>query len=188
MAPEPAPLEVSARRWRLSTGVDRNALYLLAGGVAMLGVFALMRAVGNPEDSAGRSINLATAVALFALVPFIVAIYRAASEGFVELRADDLYLRVGFLVDTAIPYADIDLVGGPLQRPRSSYGVSPSYRRREFSLGRLERAVEVSLRRRVRMGTPWLFPFLKVDRVWLGVAEPERLIDELRRRTQAAQR
>lgn len=188
MAREPAPLDGSDRRWRLSTGVDRNALYLLAGGVALLGVFALMRAVGNPADSPGRSINLATAVALFAVVPFVVAIYRAASDGFVELRPTDLYLRVGFLVDTAIPYADIDLVGGPIQRPRSSYGVSPSYRRREFSLGRLERAVEVSLRRRIRMGTPWLFPFLRVDRVWLGVAEPEQLIAELRRRTQAAQR
>ena len=182
MAPEPAPLDASGRRWQLSTGVDRNALYLLAGGVALLGGFALMRAVGNPADSPGRSINLATAVALFAVVPFIVAIYRAASDGFVELRADDLYLRVGFLVDTAIPYADIDLVGGPIARPRSSYGVSPSYRRREFSLGRLERAVEVALRRRVRMGTPWLFPFLRVDRVWLGVAEPEQLIAELRSR------
>ena len=185
MAPEPAPLETDARRWRLSTGVDRNALYFLAGGVALLGVFALMRAVGNPADSAGRSINLATAVALFALVPFIVAIYRAASDGFVELRPTDLYLRVGFLVDTAIPYADIDMVGGPTPRPRSSYGVSPSYRKREFSLGRLERAVEIGLRRRVRMGTPWLFPFLRVDRVWLGVAEPEQLIAELLARTQA---
>ena len=182
MAPEPAPLDTSGRRWRLSTGVDQNALYLLAGGVALLGVFALMRAVGTPADSPGRPINLATAVALFALVPFVVAIYRAARDGFVELRADDLYLRVGFLVDTAIPYGDIEAVGGPTPRPRSSYGVSPSYRRREFSLGRLDRAVEVSLRRRVRMGTPWLFPFLRVDRVWLGVAEPERLIAELRAR------
>jgi hypothetical protein len=186
MAPEPAPLDVSGRRWRLSTGVDRNALYLLAGGVAMLGVFALMRAVGTPADAPGRSINLATAVALFAVVPFIVAIYRAASDGYVELRADALYLRVGFLVDTAIRYADIDLVGGPVARPRSSYGVSPSYRRREFSLGRLERAVEVALHRRVRMGTPWLFPFLKVDRIWLGVAEPEQLIAELRSRMREA--
>lgn len=188
MAPEPAPLDVSGRRWKLSTGVDRNALYLLAGGVAMLGVFALMRGVGSPADSPGRSINLATAIALFALVPFIVAIYRAARDGFVELRGTDLYLRVGFLVDTAIPYADIDLVGGPIARPRSSYGVSPSYRRREFSLGRLERAVEVCLHRRVRMGTPWLFPFLRVDRVWLGVAEPEQLIAELRERVQAVRR
>ena len=186
MAPEPAPLEVSGRRWQLSTGVDRNALYLLAGGVAMLGVFSLMRALGNPADSPGRSVNLATALALFAVVPFVVAIYRAARDGFVELRATDLYLRVGFLVDTAIPYADIDLVGGPIARPRSSYGVSPSYRRREFSLGRLEQAVEVSLRQRVRMGTPWLFPFLRVDRVWLGVAEPEQLIAELRQRMHEA--
>ena len=185
MEPDPAPLDAGSRRWRLSTGVDRNSLYLLAGGVALLGVFALVRALGNPADSPGRSINLATAVALFALVPFIVAIYRAASEGFVELRATDLYLRVGFLVDTAIPYADIDLVGGPTPRPRSSYGVSPSYRRHEFSLGRLERAVEVGLRRRVRMGTRWLFPFLRVDRIWLGVAEPEQLIVELRDRMQA---
>ena len=126
--------------------------------MALLACFALLRALGNPDDSTGRSVNLATAVALFAVVPFIVAIYRAASDGFVELRATDLYVRVGFLVDTAIPYADVDLVGGPIPRPRSSYGVSPSYRRHEFSLGRLERAVEVALRRRVRMGTPWLFP------------------------------
>ena len=182
MAPDPAPLDVGSRRWRLSTGVDRNALYLMAGGVALLACFALLRALGNPDDSTGRSVNLATAVALFAVVPFIVAIYRAASDGFVELRATDLYVRVGFLVDTAIPYADVDLVGGPIPRPRSSYGVSPSYRRHEFSLGRLERAVEVALRRRVRMGTPWLFPFLRVDRLWLGVAEPEQLIDELRAR------
>lgn len=188
MAREPAPLDMSGRRWKLSTGVDRNALYLLAGGVAMLGVFALMRGVGNPTDSPGRSINLATALALFALVPFVVAIYRAARDGYVELRADDLYLRVGFLVDTAIPYADIDLVGGPIARPRSSYGVSPSYRRHELSLGRLERAVEVCLHRRVRMGTPWLFPFLRVDRVWLGVAEPEQLITEIRERVQADRR
>lgn len=188
MEPDPAPLDAGSRRWPLSTGVDRNALYLLAGGVAMLGFFALMRALGNPADSPGRSINLATAVGLFVLVPFVVAIYRAAREGSVELRATELYLRVGFLVDTAIPYADIDLVGGPISRPRSSYGVSPSYRRHEFSLGRLERAVEVSLRRRVRMGTPWLFPFLRVDRVWLGVAEPEQLIAELRKRVQADRR
>ena len=186
MAPDPGPRAGDPRRWRLSTGVDRNALYLLAGGVTLLGVFALMRAVGNPPDSPGRSINLATAVATLAVVPFIVAIFRAAREGFVELRATDLYLRVGFLVDTAIPYADIDLVGGPIPRPRSSYGVSPSYRRHEFSLGRLERAVEVCMRRRVRMGTPWLFPFLRVDRVWLGVAEPEQLITELRSRVQEA--
>ena len=117
MAPDPAPLDVGSRRWRLSTGVDRNALYLMAGGVALLACFALLRALGNPDDSTGRSVNLATAVALFAVVPFIVAIYRAASDGFVELRATDLYVRVGFLVDTAIPYADVDLVGGPIPRP-----------------------------------------------------------------------
>ena len=188
MAPDPAPLDVGSRRWRLSTGVDRNALYLLAGGVAMLAVFALVRALGNPAESVGRSVNMATAVALFALVPFVVAIYMAARDGFVELGTDELRLRVGFLVDIAIPYADIDLVGGPIPRPRSSYGVSPSYRRHEFSLGRLERAVEVALRRRVRMGTPWLFPFLRVDRIWLGVAEPEQLIAELRHRMQADRR
>jgi hypothetical protein len=182
MAHDPAPLEAGPRRWRLSTGVDRNALYLLASGVALLGSFSLLRAFGNAADSEGRSVNLVTALALFAVVPFVVAIYRAARDGFAELGDAELRLRVGFLVDAAIPYADIDLVGGPISRPRSTYGVSPSYRRHELSLGRLERAVEVTLRRRVRMGTPWLFPFLRVDRIWLGVAEPEQLIDELRAR------
>ncbi len=184
MGSDPAAPSGGAPRWALQTGVDRNALYLIAGGVSMLAFFAMVRAMGNPDDSVGRTVNMATALALFALVPFIVAVYMAAREGFAALLAEGLHLRVGFLVNVTIPYEAIDLVGGPAPRPRSTYGVSPSYRRRELSLGRLERAVEITLHRRMRMGTPLLFPFLRVERLWLGVAEPERLLQELRQRMQ----
>ena len=170
-------------RWRIQAGVDRNAFYLIAGGVVLLALFAALRAFGNPEGSLGRSVNFATAGALFLTVPFIVAIYSAARDGFVEIRNAGLHIKIGFLVDTTIRYVDMDEIGGPTARPRSTYGVAPSYKRHEFSLGRLEQAVEIGLCRRVRMGTFWLFPFLHVERIWLGVLEPESLIQELQARS-----
>ena len=186
MASDSAPVEADRASWRLRTGVDQNTLYLVAGGVLFLAVFAVVRALGHSPGSVGWLINLGTGVALVALVPFIVAIYMAAREGIVRLQPDGLYVRVGFLVNATIAYRNISVVGGPVQRPQATYGVSPSYRRRELSLGRLDRAVEISLRRRMRIGTRWLFPFLRIDRIWLGVSEPESLIRALRLRQQAS--
>ena len=185
MVGDSTPVDAGRACWRLRTGVDRNALYLVAGGVSFLAVFAVVRGLGHSPGSVGRLINLGTAVALLALVPFIVAIYMAACEGIVKLCTDGLHVRVGFLVNATIAYCNIDVVDGPVQRPQSTYGVSPSYRQRELSLGRLDRAVEISLKRRMRIGTGWLFPFLRINRIWLGVAEPESLIRALRVRQQA---
>ena len=183
MSDDLATADEGAVRWQLQAGVDRNAFYLIAGGVVLLACFALLRAFGNPEGSPGRSVNFATAGALFLTVPLIVAIYGAARDGFVETSRGGLHVKIGFLVDTTIRYADMEFIGGPTPRPRSTYGVSPSYRRHEFSLGRLEKAVEIGLCRRVRMGTFLLFPFLFVERIWLGVSDPESLIQELQSRT-----
>ena len=167
-------------RWPIATGADRNSLVIIAGGVALIALFTLVRALGNEPESFGRSANLVTAIALGALVPFIIAVYLAARSGYAELLDDGLRVRVGFLVNAFVPYDDIDVVSGPTKRPRAAYGVSPSYRRHELNLGLLESAVEVRLRRRRRMGTRWLFPFLRVRTLWLGVSEPARFIEELR--------
>jgi hypothetical protein len=118
--------------------------------------------------------------ALGTLVPFIIAVYLAARNGYAELLDDGLRVRVGFLVNAFVPYDQIDVVSGPTKRSRAAYGVSPSYRRHELNLGLLESAVEVRLVRRRRMGTRWLFPFLRVRTLWLGVSEPARFIRELR--------
>jgi hypothetical protein len=173
------------QRWPLRTGTDRNALVFIGGGVTLIALFTLMRGLADTPESVGRAGNVVTGLALLAIVPFIVAVYYAAREGVAELTVEGLRVRVGFLVNTVIPYEAIDLIGGPTERPRRSYGVTPSYRRRELALGVLTRAVEVRLRRHRRMGTPLLFPFLRVQTLWLGVSEPERFIDALRQRIDA---
>ncbi len=187
MGSEPSsPAEPAApQRWPLGTGTDRNALLFIGGGVTLIALFSLVRGLGDTPESLGRTGNVVTGLALLAIVPFIVAVYFAARHGVAELKADGLRIRVGFLVNSLIPYETIDLVGGPTERPRRSYGVTPSYRRRELGLGVLTRAVEVRLRARRRMGTPLLFPFLRVQTLWLGVSEPERFIKELRKRIDA---
>ena len=172
-------------RWPLQTGTDRNALVFIGGGVTLIALFSLVRGFADTPESLGRTANVATGLALLGLVPFIVAVYFAARHGIAELTDDGLRIRVGFLVNTVIPYDAIDLIGKPTERPRRSYGVTASYRRREFALGVLTRAVEVRLRARRRMGTPLLFPFLRVQTLWLGVSEPERFIAELRKRIDA---
>ncbi len=169
-------------RWPIATGADRNSVVIIAGGVALIALFTLVRALGNEPESFGRAANLVTAIALAALVPFIIAVYLAARNGFAEFLEDGLRVRVGFLVNAFVPYEQIDVVSGPTKRPRAAYGVSPSYRRHELNLGLLESAVEVRLLRRRRMGTGWLFPFLRVRTLWLGVSEPSRFIKELRTR------
>ena len=171
------------RRYELRTGVDFNAMALIGGGVALLSLFTLVRGLGNPEGSFGRTANVVTAIALLALLPFIYAVFAAARNGFLELGRDGMLLRVGFLVNARVPYEAIEAVSGPERRPKSSYGVSASYGRHELSLGQLSEAVEVSLVERRRVATRLLFPFLRVERLWIGVDDPKGLIRELRERT-----
>ncbi|MBM4436149.1 MAG: hypothetical protein FJ029_02705 [Actinobacteria bacterium] len=169
-------------RFKLETGVEPNALFLIGGGVTLLALFTLARGLGDPPDSFGRSANVVTAIALGALVPFILAVYVAARDGLLELTADAMLVRVGFLLNARVLYQEIQAVGEPVKRPKSTYGLSVSYRRHELSAGRLSEAVEVTLARRRRMGTRLLFPFLTVSSVWLGVDDSRALIKELRAR------
>ena len=100
MSDDLATADEGAVRWQLQAGVDRNAFYLIAGGVVLLACFALLRAFGNPEGSPGRSVNFATAVALFLTVPFNVETVssRQAMEAYMS-RSDFLWTR---LFDTLI--------------------------------------------------------------------------------------
>lgn len=173
------------RRWQVipeynTSAIASWAVVLVVGVIVMtIGTFVLSDAFGLEQPSLQPLVTtflvLAGGLALFWIL-------RKAMVGgaYVELGVDALVVRAGLAVDLRIPYRDILSVEpppAPIVHWEGLVGYHPASRAARVGAG--PDCVQVG----VRDGRWGRFPVpvVQLSMIWLGVHDPDSLVDELRR-------
>jgi hypothetical protein len=175
------------RRWQVlrefpAGWITPWLIVLLVGLVVMtIGTIALSTAFGFERPSLEP---LGTTLVVLAVGLGLFWVMRRITIGgaYVELDIDALVVRAGMMVDLRIPYPEIMIVRpppAPIGHWEGLVGYHPASRAARVGSGR--DCLEVEIRREARWGR-FPMPIVKYSRLWLGVHDPDSLIEALRAR------
>jgi hypothetical protein len=173
------------RRWHVIREYHTSAIaswavvFLVGVFVMTVGTFVLSDAFGFERPSLQP---LVTAFVVLAVGIGLFWILRTALAGsaYVELGADALLVRAGLTVDLRVPYRGILSVEpppAPIVHWEGLVGYHPASRAARVGAG--HHCVQVGVREG-RWGR-FPVPLVQFSMIWLGVQDPDSLVEELRR-------